>query len=135
MVRRLLAVSDTEGTLQIFAEREAGAGRSSMVSATDSGSSALEVEYMSVDLLATRLGRDPSVVKIDVEGAEWEVVRGMAETAARGSLRAVLVEIHPGLIASRGLEVDRLLDPLLQAGFVERWSSRRGTENHVLLMR
>jgi FkbM family methyltransferase len=135
VVPRRMAISSSEGTVRIFAEQEPGAGRSSMVLSPGNGSSAIEVECASVDCLASNLGRDPTVVKIDVEGAEWEVVRGMTETAARGVLRAILVEIHPIVIAGRGLEVDRVLEPLFQAGFTERWSSRRGSELHVLLTR
>lgn len=73
------------------------------------------------------LGRNevpaPTVLKIDTEGFELDVLRGTAGLLARPGVRAVFVEVHFGLLAKRGqpkapAEIERLLK---SAGFTTRW--------------
>lgn len=40
--------------------------------------------------------RQPSVVKIDVEGAEYDVIQGLEETLSNNRCRLVYCEVHPG---------------------------------------
>lgn len=40
--------------------------------------------------------RQPSVVKIDVEGAEYDVIQGLRETLSDDRCRLVYCEVHPG---------------------------------------
>jgi FkbM family methyltransferase len=49
---------------------------------------------MTVDSLVCTLNLRPSYIKVDVEGAEYFVLRGMQETLARFGPR-VLLEVHP----------------------------------------
>jgi FkbM family methyltransferase len=65
----------------------------------------------------------PSVVKIDTEGFELDVLRGMTELMSKPDLRAVFVEVHFGLLSQRGqakapAEIERLLKA---ADFTTRW--------------
>ena len=46
------------------------------------------------DTVSKRLGRVPSVLKVDVEGFEGEVMAGMTEVLGSAELRSVLVEVH-----------------------------------------
>ena len=46
--------------------------------------------------------RRRTCVKIDVEGAELEVLRGAAGSLRSGRIRDLFVETHPGAIAARG---------------------------------
>ena len=63
----------------------------------------------------------PSLVKIDVEGFEGEVLDGLPD--ALRSARAVLVEVHIAALARRGLpeEPIRILGLLRDQGFSVRW--------------
>jgi hypothetical protein len=45
--------------------------------------------------------RQPAVVKIDVEGYEMEVIRGMSRVL--GGVRALFVEIHFQVLEERGM--------------------------------
>jgi FkbM family methyltransferase len=45
----------------------------------------------------------PNVIKIDVEGFELEVLRGMREVLVSPGLRSVLIEVHFGVLSDRGL--------------------------------
>jgi hypothetical protein len=49
-----------------------------------------------------------ALTKIDVEGAEALVVRGMAKSLARGRHRAVLIELHPDAVPTIGRELPGL---------------------------
>ena len=65
----------------------------------------------------------PSVLKIDTEGFELDVLRGMGSLLRMPNVRAVFVEVHFGLLAERGqptapAEIERLLQ---SAGFTTRW--------------
>jgi FkbM family methyltransferase len=77
----------------------------------------------------------PQLVKIDVEGAEHDVIRGLSGTLSQPSCRVVCCEIHPPLLPP-GVTQDAVLALLRDLGFREivvrefdRWSvavCRRG---------
>ncbi len=59
------------------------------------------------------------LVKVDVEGAEWAVVEGMAGLLARGrDDLEVVIELHPHLLERQGKRVDDVFEPFLRAGFL-----------------
>lgn len=65
----------------------------------------------------------PTVVKIDTEGFELDVLRGMTYLLSKPEVRAVFVEVHFGLLSERGqpnapADIERLLRV---AGFATRW--------------
>ena len=59
---------------------------------------------------------DPDLVKIDVEGAELDVLAGMTRLLRRPTLQ-LIVEWHPGLQEAAGYPPDALPRLLLQHGF------------------
>jgi FkbM family methyltransferase len=66
----------------------------------------------------------PNVVKIDTEGYELEVLKGMMATLHNSSLRTVLVEVHFRLLSERGLskaaaDVEKIL---IKTGFCTHWT-------------
>jgi FkbM family methyltransferase len=84
------AVSDRPGTARIYVDREPGGSASSTSSLAGSGSESLEVPVTTLDAYASEHGlRRLDLVKIDVEGLEAEVVRGMER---------VMEELRPELV-------------------------------------
>lgn len=72
-------------------------------------SSKTTVEMTTLDAEWARLGRPPvSVIKIDVEGAELEVLRGAAECIA-AARPAILLEWNAANVAAYGLPPDEIL--------------------------
>jgi FkbM family methyltransferase len=76
----------------------------------------------------------PEFIKIDVEGHEIEVLRGLENTLSASGCRFVLCEVHFGLLAEAGrTRGDREISQLLRAaGFCRvRWVSR----SHLLALK
>lgn len=65
----------------------------------------------------------PNVIKIDTEGFEVEVIRGLGSLLAHPELRAIGVEVHFGILARRGMKrgAAEVESRLKQAGFATRW--------------
>ena len=65
----------------------------------------------------------PNVIKVDVEGFEYEVLRGMATLLANPALKALLVEVHFRRLHERGLDhaPAEIVSVLRKAGFTIRW--------------
>lgn len=69
-----------------------------------SANAAIAVAATSIDAFCGAAGVEPDVLKIDVEGAELDVLRGARQTIARrGARLAVFVELHPTLWRQSGL--------------------------------
>jgi FkbM family methyltransferase len=78
----------------------------------------------------------PHVMKIDVEGAEFEVLAGMPEILADRRLRCIGIELHPEIVKEKHPDALGDLRALLGAhGFSVDAETRRGTEFHCLCLR
>ena len=67
------------------------------------------------DLVQSERLSPPDVVKIDVEGAELSVLRGLEQTLKE--CRLVYCEVHPALLESRQIEPHKVSDFLEERGF------------------
>jgi Methyltransferase FkbM domain len=65
----------------------------------------------------------PDVIKIDVEGHELQVLKGVSDTLHGDRVRAIFVEMHFALLAAEGCgEAPREIERLLKSrGFAIRW--------------
>jgi FkbM family methyltransferase len=83
---------------------------------TSRGVPRFEVACVTLDEL---LERDPEidVVKIDVEGAECDVLRGMRDGLSGRKYRAIVLELHPDLLARRAESGDACIGLLADAGY------------------
>lgn len=68
-----------------------------------------------IDSLCRQRGFKPTAAKIDVEGAESQVIRGMKETLK--GIKVLLLEVHPSRITAMGEAVSDLHKSLDAAGF------------------
>lgn len=104
-------------------------GESVLSAETHSGHRQLTADG-SGDVVQVRRGDDidapePDIVKIDVEGAEMDVVRGMPETLT--TTRACFVEVHDG-VSTATLE-----DELEQCGLTRQTSFDTGQRENPIL--
>lgn len=113
------AVNDHGGTIRFFVSSQ-GNDRNSIFENPRSmvREASLQVPAVSLDqFLADRGWPRVDLVKMDVEGAEPLVLRGMAETVHRSPELKVIVELAPEALRSGGYEPTALLKTLVDYGF------------------
>ncbi|MFB6347324.1 MAG: FkbM family methyltransferase [bacterium] len=104
-------------TLHLDEREEPGAGGHTL-EGDDSSSRSLTVHTLPGDQLITdeSLSR-PTILKIDVEGAEKEVLQGFSETLRTDNCRLVYCEVHKPQLEKKGLSTDAIRGILQEAGF------------------
>jgi FkbM family methyltransferase len=93
------AVSGAEGTAPFAAHGSDGSNR--LVSHALAGS--VQVTTTTIDAFCERQNLSPSLIKIDVEGAELDVLKGARRTIARLPRMRLYVEMHPRIWNEIGL--------------------------------
>ncbi len=73
-------------------------------------------KVVTLDEETSRLGISPDLIKVDVEGAEWDVLKG-AENVLIYKRPVLLLSLHPAALANRGETPDEVLDWLKARGF------------------
>ena len=61
--------------------------------------------------------KEVDVIRMDLEGAEWLVIKGMTEILRGNKPLLLFIEIHPRLIKDYGGDATMLLEILLESGF------------------
>jgi len=89
----------------------------------------IEVESITIDDFVSRNNIKPDFIKIDVEGAEWNVLNGMKNVLAQDHL-TILVEIHvDNLKEYFNVDYKDCLDILINNGFILENIEHRSTES------
>jgi FkbM family methyltransferase len=101
------AVGAAPVTATFVIEPTAGEGRLAIAgTTTDGAGTTVDVQVTTIDEFCARERLTPGFIKIDVEGAELDVLRGARETIRRTRGRlALFVEMHPSIWARSGLSV------------------------------
>jgi FkbM family methyltransferase len=113
------AVSDKRQTLTFILASSANMGANSIVPYDGPAESTFDIEaYPLPDVLEADEIATARVIKVDVEGAEGSVVRGMAPLLDRLRPDAeITVEVTPERMEQLGDSVEELLDTMRGAGF------------------
>lgn len=131
-----VALGDRDGELTLSVAGHAASGAHSLIAAAHGP--AIRDERVRVvrgdDVRAEHGLPAPTVAKIDVEGAELDVARGLVRTLQDDAVRGVLVEMHFAILdaAGRGDHPRRLVHLMDGLGFGTRdWIDK----SHVLFRR
>jgi FkbM family methyltransferase len=131
-----VALSDTNGRAGFLMKPIAGSGMGSLIDGYGAHIPAGSRQHIEVDvtraedLIARHRLPPPTVLKIDVEGAEFKVLEGFGALLADRHCRFALIEVH------RGLSEEAPLQDLLAAhGFAIERGPDRGTEYHLFASR
>lgn len=113
------AAFDRRGTATLAGyDEDAGNWGVSRLQSAPASLTTFTVECAPLDDLLDEMGiEDVPLVKIDVEGAEQAVLRGMRAGLARGRYRRVLVELHPWEYADRAAAVREMVEEMQAFGF------------------
>jgi FkbM family methyltransferase len=109
-----VAVTGATGTARLHLARQ-DTSQSSIVFARDALDS-VRVPTVALDEHLSSEG-EVGVVKIDVEGAELEALRGMERTLASSPDVSLFIEVNPSALEAAGSSTDNLLDQLRDLGF------------------
>lgn len=122
------ALSDKEGHAQLAVTGPRGDGRHTLVVDASRGAALIDVTLRTGDEVAAQRGREPDVVKIDVEGAEVAVLAGMNRMLSRGVPPDLFLELHPKLLQATGNSETSLRNHLERLGYTVVASKARGDE-------
>ena len=124
------ALSNTNGTIDLaLTGDESGEGKHSIATGDDTGT--IEVKTAKADTIIDEWQLPkPTVVKIDVEGAEMSVLRGMKNTL-QDSCRLVYIEVHPSKLEDYGDSPEEVHSILEESGFSVTIIEERGEEYFV----
>lgn len=123
-----LGLGQVTGVARLFVEGEVGTGQHTIVSETAAGRDAIEIQLVSAaDFAASH--RPPDTLKIDVEGAEMEVLLGCESLFRARQIREVFLEVHLGRIFTRGFATEaEVVQWMKDRGMGLAWRQQRGGE-------
>ena len=120
-----LALSDTEGEMKFAPDPKATTGGHLTPVASGGGQDLISVQVTTGDRALKRWELAvPTVIKVDTEGYEYEVLSGLRETLEHPRCRFVLVEVHFARLEGRGMtDAPAQIEALLRdRGFSDlRW--------------
>ena len=127
------ALGDSEQTVQ-FKQGADDLGATSSIVDGKNNETTIEVKMYPADwVISSGLVPSPNVIKIDVEGYEYEVLQGLNKTLHSPSLHTIGIEIHFGLLSNRSLNFapKSIETQLKSAGFTLLWPD----SSHIIAYR
>ncbi|MDL0141335.1 FkbM family methyltransferase [Halobacterium salinarum] len=122
------AVGDEKGTAELEVHgSEAGEGKHSLAKSGERES--ISVDVVTADDLISQIS-PPSVIKIDIEGAELIALKGLE--AVLDGCRLVYCEVHPEEIKSFGSTSEDVYEFMESRGFKTKEIMHRGNQPFVL---
>jgi FkbM family methyltransferase len=128
------ALGDTFDEGNLHRRKHIGIGAISLIK-TDDSQSCQKVEIKPGDFLVQNLSLPiPKVVKIDVEGYEYAVLKGLSKTLSNESCKLLCCEIHRTLYPS-GTTKEDIIDSIKILGFGNINTYLRGGEIHFVALK
>lgn len=111
-------VSDKTGKAQLSLTATVNTGGSSLFRPTKYSLPTEEVPSFCLSDLSDRLGVEHcDLMKVDIEGAEYDVFISAAEVLRKGIFRHIALEIHGAILERRGLSADHLHKHMVECGY------------------
>ncbi|RME61158.1 FkbM family methyltransferase [Candidatus Parcubacteria bacterium] len=125
IIVRNLALGDTDGEITMVKEDDPLATTHRIASDNlEVKENYIRVPIARADTLVQKEGLPfPNIVKIDVEGFEWEVLQGMSDLLSDERLRGIGIEVHFNLLAERGWaqQPQAIENHLRKHGYATKW--------------
>ena len=111
-------VSDTTGEMQLSLAASTNTGSSSLFRPTKYPLPTQKVQaFCLVDLLDKIGVESCDLVKVDIEGAEYDVFIAATEVLKAGILKNIALEFHPSILNRRGLSAESLHKHFIENGY------------------
>lgn len=130
MTANQLALGAEEGEVTLHTRGTAGDGRHS-ISESKGATDAIKVPLTTMSAYAKKTDSWPDVIKIDVEGAEGQVLAGMEELITTRPPRDLIMEIHGKGEGDKMPNGDNIHAWLEAHGYAKVWQHGRSFESHV----
>lgn len=111
------ALSDYEGEMTLSMTDTTGLSRLDTFKRTESEDSTLVRVNRGDAFIQHKNLPSPTIIKIDVEGAEFDVIAGMESTLKKDRFQLLYCEVHPFLLEKFGATEEKLYEKLTQLGF------------------
>ena len=115
-----LAISDFDGEAELKVSVEGRDGWNTLGASLHESAHGMErVPCARLDsaIKARPPGRAPAMMKVDVEGWEWHVMRGAEELLARDDAPMLQVEFAPAYFTANGSDITTLRDEITRHGY------------------
>lgn len=113
-----IAVGDKPGKMILYRNLVGSYGFLDPILEEKQLSEATEIEVETIDNIVTsRNIQKIGMMKIDVEGHEYEVLLGCKESFNKNRIQNIICEIHPNYLKKKGISVNRIYDLLKENGF------------------
>jgi FkbM family methyltransferase len=110
-------ISDKPGEVRFFSDAASGFVQTQAFSGNDTcGFSPVTLRATTVDEACLTRSLVPTLIKIDVEGFEWEVLQGALQTLKKHR-PTIFLELHLNYLEQRGLDPRKALELLEQCGY------------------
>jgi len=114
------AISDKEETSEIYLLPDLNTSGSSMAQITRYRNETESIQTKRLETLLQELEvKHIDLIKIDIEGWEWEAIMGSPELFRSGRIKNIFLELHTHILDQRGFDY-RELESLLQSAGYER---------------
>lgn len=112
------AISDVAGTSEFHLSPDMNTGSSGLSRGTRYRVATERVCVTTLSqLLAQERVEHVDLLKMDIEGYEYEAILGSEELFSRGVVRALAVELHPWAMESRARDPNRIAQMLFASGY------------------
>lgn len=126
------ALGDHDGAAIIYASKPGENAIHSLHHGKRHQAAGTNISLCSGDALVTAgVAKSPNVVKMDIEGAEFQALTGMRNILQSETCRYLFLELHPTELPGFGTTPDAVRELLENAGFQLEHEQIRGTETHL----
>lgn len=111
------AVSSSVGTATFYVSQTAGCNANSLVKGgMGAAAEGYEVKLYTIDSVTAEHALQPAIIKIDAEGAEYDVLRG-GVTTFRQFRPKLILGLHPAFIKEKGDTLEGIWELLAGCGY------------------
>lgn len=126
------ALGDHDGAAIIYASKPGENAIHSLHHGERHQATGADIRLRSGDALVTAgAAKAPNVVKMDIEGAEFQALTGMRDILQSETCRYLFLELHPAELPGFGASLEAVRELLENAGFRLEHEQTRGAETHL----